>query len=72
MADDTILSDRIVVDMSRYSDTGNAFAILGACRKAAHRAGWSPERIAAVIDEATAGDYDHLLCVITDHFDLEV
>ena len=40
---------------------GNAFAILGRCRAAARDAGLSDEEIAAFMDEAMAGNYDHLL-----------
>lgn len=40
---------------------GNAFAILGRCRAAARDAGLSDEDIAAFMDEAMAGDCDHLL-----------
>ena len=40
---------------------GSAFAILGRCREAARDAGLSDDEIAAFMDEATAGDYDHLL-----------
>ena len=40
---------------------GNAFAVLGRCREAARDAGLSDEEIAAFMDEAMAGDYDHLL-----------
>lgn len=38
---------------------GNAFVILGACRKAAKDAKWTTEQI----EEATSGDYDNLLLV---------
>ncbi|WP_210879921.1 hypothetical protein [Roseovarius autotrophicus] len=40
---------------------GNAFAVLGRCREAAKEAGLSDDEIAAFLDEAMAGDYDHLL-----------
>ena len=40
---------------------GNAFAVLGRCREAARDAGLSDEEITAFMDEAMAGDYDHLL-----------
>lgn len=40
---------------------GNAFAVLGRCRAAARDAGLADEEIAAFMDEAMAGDYDHLL-----------
>ncbi|WP_247651366.1 hypothetical protein [Roseovarius autotrophicus] len=40
---------------------GNAFAVLGRCREAALGAGLSDAEVAAFMDEAMAGDYDHLL-----------
>jgi hypothetical protein len=49
---------------------GNAFAILGACRQAARKAGWSPERIKQFTDEATSGDYNKLLCACMKYFDV--
>lgn len=42
-------------------DDGNAFAILGTVRRALRRAGVSQEEIKEFSDEATSGDYDHLL-----------
>lgn len=50
-------------------EDGNAFAILGRAQKTARKAGWTNERIDQMIDEATAGDYDHLLSVIMENFD---
>lgn len=49
---------------------GNAFAILGRAKKVGRRAGWSPERIKEVINEATSGDYDHLLATMARHFEI--
>jgi len=49
---------------------GNAFTILGLCHRAAKNAGWTPERWAAVRDEMMAGDYNHLLAVAMEHFDV--
>ena len=46
---------------------GNAFAVLGAWRRAAQKQGWTLAEITLVIDEATKGDYDHLLQVIVVH-----
>ena len=43
------------------SHDGNAFAVLGRCREAAAETGLSDDEITAFMDEATAGDYDHLL-----------
>ena len=50
---------------------GNAFAILGACQRAARKAGWPKERWDAVRDEMTSGDYDQLLGTAMKHFDVE-
>jgi hypothetical protein len=47
---------------------GNAFAIMGACSKAAKRAGWPKEKVDAVLAEMMGGDYDHLLAVACKHF----
>lgn len=49
---------------------GNAFAILRRCRRAARRAGWSEEKIGRFEAEAIAGDYDNLLRVVTDRFEV--
>jgi hypothetical protein len=49
---------------------GNAFAILGAVGKAMRRAGISKEERDAFIEEATAGDYDHLLATAMRWVDL--
>ena len=51
-------------------EDGNAFAIMGACSKAARKAGWDKVRIDAVIAEMMAGDYDHLLRTAMTHFDV--
>lgn len=49
---------------------GNAFAILGACSKAARKAGWPKEQSDAVLKDMTSGDYDHLLMVAMREFDV--
>lgn len=46
---------------------GNAFALLGAFKNAARSQGWAPEEVTKVIDEATAGDYDHLLKTLIEY-----
>lgn len=40
---------------------GNAFAILAAVSRAMRRAGIEKVHINEFVDEATSGDYDHLL-----------
>ena len=46
---------------------GNAFSLMGAFRKAAHRQGWTPEEIQEVLDECMEGDYNHLLKTLMEN-----
>ena len=59
------------VQVSLVGHDGNAFAILGRCATAARRAGVSQEEIQAFQDEATSGDYDHLLQTCIRWFDVD-
>ena len=45
---------------------GNAFAIMGAVRKALRRAKVSSEEIAEYTAQSTSGDYDNLLVTAMD------
>jgi len=49
---------------------GNAFALMGKCQQAARKAGWTRETISAVMNEATAGDYNHLLATLMKYFEV--
>lgn len=49
---------------------GNAFVILGRCSQAARRAGVSKEEIDAFMEEATSGDYNHLLATCMKWFNV--
>lgn len=49
---------------------GNAFNILGLCKRAAYRAGLSDLEIMEFLDEATNGDYAHLLATCQKWFDV--
>ena len=49
------------IDVELVGQDGNAFAILGACRRAMKRAKLDPEIIEDFMREATSGDYDDLL-----------
>lgn len=49
------------IEVALIGHDGNAFAILGKVQSALMRGGASKEDISAYLDEATAGDYDHLL-----------
>jgi hypothetical protein len=48
------------VEVELVGSDGNAFAVLGNVSKALRRAGHG-DVVSAFMDEATAGDYDHLL-----------
>ncbi len=50
---------------------GNAFFILARVQKAMKKAGYSKELIKQYMDEATSGDYDHLLAVTVRYVDAD-
>lgn len=50
---------------------GNAFAILGKAKRVMRQEGWSKEKQDEVMEEATSGDYNHLLSTMMDHFEVE-
>ena len=45
----------------------NAFEIMGGFKRAALLAGWGSEDVSAVILEATSGDYENLIEVISKY-----
>ncbi len=49
---------------------GNAFAIMGKVARALRQAG-KPELVKPYMDEATSGDYDHLLQVTMKYVDVQ-
>lgn len=51
-------------------EDGNAFAILGKAQRVARQAGWPQDKIDQVLNEAKAGDYDHLLQTMMENFDV--
>jgi hypothetical protein len=50
---------------------GNAFSVLGLAGRAGRKAGWTKEQIDAYMAEAMAGDYNNLLAVTQEWFDVE-
>lgn len=44
---------------------GNAFSLLGYFLKEARRNGWTEDEIKKIKDEATSGDYSHLISVLS-------
>ncbi len=60
---------RTGITLNLQNVSGNAFAILGVCRRAMERAG-KRELWDAFHKEATSGDYNNLLCTVSDWFDV--
>lgn len=50
---------------------GNAFMILGLCKRAMERAHLQQEEIDRFMKEAMSGDYNHLLATAMTGFDIE-
>ena len=59
----------ITVELS--GQDGNAFMILGLCKRALQRAHLPQEEIDKFMKEATSGDYNHLLATVMTWFDVE-
>ena len=50
---------------------GNAFSIMGRVKKVLMQTGADKEYIDQYLNEATSGDYDHLLVVSMEYVDVE-
>ena len=50
---------------------GNAFNILGICRRAMKRAHLPESEIEAFTTEATSSDYEYLLATVCEYFNVE-
>lgn len=55
------------VKLNLVGVNGNAFSVMGAFSDAAKRSKWTNEETNKVLNEAMAGDYDHLLATIQEH-----
>lgn len=49
---------------------GNAFAIMAACQRAGKKAGWSTDRISDLLKRMMSGNYDNLLTIAAEEFDV--
>lgn len=49
---------------------GNVYCIMGRCQEAAKRAGWTQEQIESAIAAMKGGDYENLLRVAAQFFDV--
>ena len=59
------------IKVKLVGEDGNAFAIIGRCRHAMIRNHLSQAEIDTFTQEATKGDYNHLLCTCMNWFDVE-
>lgn len=59
------------VKVRLVGEDGNAFSILGRCEREARRAGLDAATRKAFHDEATSGDYNHLLSTVMEWFDVD-
>ena len=59
------------VKVRLIGEDGNAFMVLGKVRAALRRAGCGQEFIKAFTDEATGGDYNHLLATVMQVVEVE-
>ncbi len=49
---------------------GNACAILGRCHRASRKADWTKEQWEEFKSKATSGNYDNLLGVVMEYFEV--
>lgn len=49
----------------------NAFAIIGRTQRAMRRAGWTSTMVGAFRQEATSGNYEHLLATVAKYCDVD-
>lgn len=56
------------IKISLSTLNGNAFVILGACIKNMKKADFTKDQIENFKNEATSGDYDHLLQTVMKYF----
>lgn len=60
--------EKPVVELT--GNNGNAFAIIGACQRAARKAKWPKEKWEEVRSKMMSGDYDNLLQVAMEEFEV--
>lgn len=59
------------ITVNIIGQNGNAFCILGICKRAMERATLPQTEIDAFMAEATSGDYNHLLATVVSWFEVE-
>ena len=59
------------ITVNIIGQNGNAFCILGICKRAMERAKLPQTEIDSFMTEATSADYDHLLATVMSWFEVE-
>jgi hypothetical protein len=54
------------IKVELIGNDGNAFSVLGSVKRALKNGGVSADEITKFYEEATSGDYNHLLCTVMD------
>jgi len=57
-------------ELKLISQDGNVFFILGKAVREARKAGWDEEKVEAFKKDAMSGDYDHVLQLCMEHFEV--
>ena len=57
-------------ELKLLGEDGNAFSILGKAIREARKAGWPEEKIERFKKEAMSGNYDHLLQICMEYFEV--
>jgi hypothetical protein len=63
------MADKPTVEL--IGQDGNAFMIMGLCRRAARKAGWSDAKWEKVQKEMMSGDYENVKNTAMKYFDVE-
>ena len=66
----TVAKPAKLAKVKLIGEDGNAFMLLGLCKRAGQKAGYTAEQLAAFQKEATSGDYDNLLRTCMDWFEV--
>ena len=56
-----------IVNLDLTTIDGNAFALMGAFRRAASNQGWANNEIKKVLTECQSGDYDNLVSTLMQY-----
>ena len=68
MSENVVKVEKPMVQLT--GQDGNAFAIIGNCKRAWSKAGKDRAEFEPIMKDMMSGDYDHLLQVALKHFDV--